>query len=211
VLVRPLVGGARLVIAASSFLAEEARRLGAKQVDVIPAAVQVPRDVSPPDEPPHVLFVGRLSEEKGILDFLAATDGLPRVIVGDGPLRGRVPEATGYVPPSEVGTYYERAAVLCVPSRREGYGMAAREAMAYGRPVVTTGVGGLAGLGDGAVVVDRVGLRDAIVGLLDNAQRRAVLGAAARATAEATFSTDAAAAALIDVYRRTQISTPPEA
>src|SRR5213079_2756826 len=80
---------------------------------------------------------------KGILEFLGATEGLPRVIVGDGPLRARVPEAVGFVPPADVGRYYERAAVVCVPSRREGYGMTAREAMAYGRPVVAAAVGGL--------------------------------------------------------------------
>ena len=105
---------------------------------MIPNGVEIPAEVGEPAEPPHVLFVGRLSEEKGILDFLAATEGLPRVIVGDGPLRGRVPEAVGFVPPGELGPYYERAAVVCVPSRREGYGVVAREAMAYGRPVVAT-------------------------------------------------------------------------
>ena len=47
------------------------------------------------------------------------------------------------MPPHELGPYYERAAVVCVPSRREGYGVVAREAMAYGRPVVATAVGGL--------------------------------------------------------------------
>jgi glycosyltransferase involved in cell wall biosynthesis len=209
-LVRPLVAGARLVIAASSFLADEARRLGARRVEVVAPGVRVPELVAPSAEPPHALFVGRLSEEKGILDFLAATDGLPRVIVGDGPLRDRVPEATGYVPPAEVGAYYERAAVVCVPSRREGYGLTAREAMAYGRPVVTTGVGGLAGLGEGAVVAEPSTLRAAIAGLLGDPEHRAVLGAAARATAERSFSVDTAAAALVDAYRRTQISTPPE-
>ena len=91
-----------------------------------------------------MLFAGRLSEEKGILEFLDATEGLPRVIVGDGPLREQVPEAVGFVPHERLGEYYERAAVVCVPSRREGYGVVAREALAYGRPVVTTGVGGLA-------------------------------------------------------------------
>ncbi len=105
--------------------------------------VAIPDEVGEPVDPPHVLFVGRLSPEKGILDFLEATEGMPRVIVGDGPLRDRVPETVGFVPPSEVGPYYERAAVVCVPSRREGYGLAAREAMAYGRPVVATAVGGL--------------------------------------------------------------------
>src|SRR5438034_1145303 len=68
---------------------------------------------------------------------------MSRVIVGDGPLRDRVPEAVGFVPPRELGAYYERAAVVCVPSRREGYGVVARDAMAYGRPVVATEVGGL--------------------------------------------------------------------
>ena len=97
---------------------------------------------------------GRLSEEKGILEFVEATEGLPRVIVGDGPLRDRVPEAVGFVPPAQLGAYYERAAVVCVPSRREGYGMTAREAMAYGRPVVATRVGGLADLSDGVTFVE---------------------------------------------------------
>ncbi len=129
----PLLRRARVVIAASTYLANEARRLGATRVEVVPAGVAIPETVGPPVDPPHVLFVGRLSEEKGILEFLAATEGLPRVIVGDGPLRDRVPEAVGFVPPSELGPYYERAAVVCVPSRREGYGMTAREAMADGR------------------------------------------------------------------------------
>ena len=208
-LVRPLVAGARLVIAASSFLADAARGLGAKQVEVIAPGVALPDRVVAAQEPPHVLYVGRLSEEKGILDFLAATEGLPRVIVGDGPLRDRVPEATGFVAPTDVGAYYERAAVVCVPSRREGYGMTAREAMAYGRPVVTTGVDGLADLGDGAVAVEPAELRKAIEELLADPKARARLGAAARATAEASFSRDVAASTLVEAYRRTQISTPP--
>src|SRR5262249_22212005 len=49
-------------------------------------------------------------------------------------------------PPSELGAYYERATVVCVPSRRDGYGVTAREALAHGRAVVATCVGGLADL-----------------------------------------------------------------
>ena len=131
--------GARLVLAASSFLAGEAEELGARRVSVsCRPASSCPQTVAEPAEPPHVLYAGRLSEEKGILEFVEATTGLPRVIVGDGPLRARVPDAVGFVPPAELGAYYERAAIVCVPSRREGYGMTAREAMAYGRPVVAT-------------------------------------------------------------------------
>ena len=140
-LFRPLLRRARLAIVASEYLADAARELGAREVRVVPSGVEIPEAVGEPDEPPHVLFVGRLSPEKGIHEFLAATEGLPRVIVGAGPVD--VPEAVGFVPRSELGPYYERAAVVCVPSRREGYGVVAREAMAYGRPVVATAVGGL--------------------------------------------------------------------
>ena len=205
-LVRPLLRRARVVIAASAFLAEAARSLGAREVRVIPTGVEIPPEVGEPAEPPHVLFVGRLSEEKGILDFLAATEGLPRVIVGDGPLRGRVPEAVGFVPPSELGPFYERAAVVCVPSRREGYGVVAREAMAYGRPVVATAVGGLAdAVEDGVTGVlvaarDPHGLRDALRRLLADAGERRRLGAAGRRFAEERWGVHAATQALLRVY-----------
>jgi glycosyltransferase involved in cell wall biosynthesis len=208
-LARPLVRRARSVVAASSFLAESARRLGALDVRVIPNGVDIPGEIGEPDDPPHVLFAGRLSEEKGILEFLEATDGLPRVIVGDGPLRDRVPDVKGSVPHELMGGYYERAAVVCVPSRREGYGMVAREAMAYGRPVVATGVGGLLDAvsnGETGVVVpagDRAALRSAITSLLGDPEACRRLGAAARATAERDLSSDATAAALVDLYLET--------
>jgi glycosyltransferase involved in cell wall biosynthesis len=190
-LVRPLVRGARLVIAASTFLADEARALGAREVRVVPTGVKVPARVGEPAAPPHVLYVGRLSEEKGILEFVEATAGLPRVIVGDGPLRHEVPETVGMVPRHELGAYYERASVVCVPSRREGYGVVAREAMAYGRPVVATRVGGLVdAVEDGVTGLlveprDAPSLRAALCRLLDEREERARLaGAAAVRAAE---------------------------
>ena len=110
-LFRPLLQRARLAIVASEYLAAR-RGLGAREVRVVPSPIELPESVGEPDEPPHVLFVGRLSPEKGIHEFLAATEGLPRVIVGAGPVD--VPEAVGFVPRSELGPYYERAAVVCV-------------------------------------------------------------------------------------------------
>jgi glycosyltransferase involved in cell wall biosynthesis len=205
-LVRPLLRRARSVIAASRYLADRALELGARTVRVVPVGVELPDETGSPQEPPHVLFAGRLSEEKGILDFLAATDGLARVVVGDGPLRGRVPESVGFVPPSRLGAYYERAAVVCVPSRREGYGMVAREAMAYARPVVAARVGGLAELeGDAALLVppgDTAALRAAVRALLADSAERRRRGEAARAAA-AGFSPARAAAELRAVYEST--------
>jgi glycosyltransferase involved in cell wall biosynthesis len=203
-LVQPLVRGARRVLAASASLAEDARSLGANDVRIVPFGVDLPAGVRPPAEPPHALFAGRLSAEKGILDFVAATERLPRVIVGDGPLRDRVPDALGFAPPLELGAYYERAAVVCVPSRREGYGFAAREAMAYGRPLVASRVGGLADLdGTGAVLVapgDVGALRSALERLLGDAGERARLGSRAREVAASRFSHETCARFLIEVY-----------
>jgi glycosyltransferase involved in cell wall biosynthesis len=182
---RPILRRARLVIAATEFLANAAVELGAREVRVVSSGVEIPETVGDPEDPPHVLFVGRLSPEKGIREFLAATTGLPRVIVGGGPIK--VPEGVGFVPHAELGPYYERAAVVCVPSRREGYGFVAHEAMAYGRPVVATRVGGLVdAIEDGVtgVIVDAgdnvCALRRAVERLLANPGERQSLGTAAR-------------------------------
>jgi glycosyltransferase involved in cell wall biosynthesis len=192
---------ARLVLAASEFLAEEARRLGAHEVRVIPTGVDLPPTIEDPDDPPHVLFAGRLSPEKGVEDFLRATEGMRRVVVGSGPVH--VPEGVGPVPPAKLGSYYERAAVVCVPSRREGYGMVAREAMAYGRPVVATRVGGLVDAVDDDVnglLVDRSGLRLAVQRLLAEPALRSRLGKAAREKAQREWSWAASSSALADAY-----------
>ena len=97
------------------------------------------------------------------------------MIVGAGPVRAcRRRSASSRVPSS--ARYYERAAVVCVPSRREGYGVVAREAMAYGRPVVATAVGGLVdAVQDGVTGVlvppgDAAALREAIERLLADAR-----------------------------------------
>ncbi len=183
---RLLVGRARVVLVASSALADAARRLGARDVRVVPNGIDVPGAVVAPESPPHVLYVGRLSEEKGVRELAEAAAGLPLVVVGDGPLRDLFPDAAGFVPPSEVGAWLDRAAVVVVPSRREGYGVLAREAMAHGRAVVATRVGGLVDAIEdertGLLVEpgDALALRAAVVRALDDAELRERLGAAAR-------------------------------
>ena len=205
-LFRPLLRRARAVVAASSALAEDARPLGARHVHRIPAAVGNPERVAEPDEPPHVLYVGRLAPEKGILELLEAARGLPLVVVGDGPLRGHVPQALGFVPPADVGPYLDRAAVVAVPSRREGFGFACAEAMAHGRPVVASAVGGLVDhVEDGVTGLlvppgDVAALRAALKRLLADAGLRARLGAAARERARERLAPEAATAALVSVY-----------
>jgi glycosyltransferase involved in cell wall biosynthesis len=212
---RRLVRRAGIVLCPSEALAAAARELDAREVRVVPGGVALPDEAGEPDEPPHALFVGRLSEEKGILDFVEATEGIPRVIVGDGPLRSRVPDAVGFVPPSELGAFYERAAVVVCPSRREGYGVVAREAMAHGRPVIAAAVGGLVdAVEDGVTGLlvaprDPAALRGAIGALLADDALARRLGAAARQTARERFSWRVATERTIAAYQDALKGRPP--
>lgn len=205
-LARPALRGARLVLCPSRAVAAAARRLGAREVRVVPGGVAIPDRVAEPAEPPHVLYAGRLSAEKGIEELAEATRGLARVVVGDGPLRRLLPDALGFVSPRALGPYYEQAAVVCCPSRREGYGVVAREAMAHGRPVVAAAVGGLLDAVEhgvtGLLVPPRHprGLRKALERLLADRDLRQRMGAEARARAEALFSWERAAKLLVACY-----------
>ena len=205
-LARSVLRRARLVVCASNALAQAARELGAGEVRVSPSGVELPERVGEPAEPPEVLFVGRLSAEKGILELVQAADGMKLVVAGDGPLRERVPGALGFVPHHELGPLYERAAVVAVPSHREGFGVACAEAMAAGRPVVASAVGGLLDLvvdGETGLLVpprDVPALRAALERLLADEELRRKLGAAGRERAREHFSWPAVTAATIEAY-----------
>jgi glycosyltransferase involved in cell wall biosynthesis len=205
---RWLVRRARLALCVSRELEATATELGARKCVPVSNGVSIPEQVREPDEPPHVLYVGRLSEEKGVLELVEACgDDVPLVVVGDGPLRAAVPNAVGFVSPTELGDWYKRAAIVACPSRREGYGVVAREAMAWARPVVASAVGGLRdAVDDGATGLlvhsgDVTSLRAALEQLRSDTHLRARLGAAARAKAERQFSFAAAAEALLDLWQ----------
>jgi glycosyltransferase involved in cell wall biosynthesis len=99
---------------------------------------------------PVFLCVGSLIERKNVVrlaDAFAQLGTGRLVFVGDGPLRGELEgranvEITGYVPHDEVPRYLAEATVLCQPSLIEPFGQALLEAMASGRSVVATRVGG---------------------------------------------------------------------
>jgi glycosyltransferase involved in cell wall biosynthesis len=201
-----VLSSARLVIAASTALAEAAQRLGAEEVRIIPSGVDLPEHVGEEARPPEVLYAGRLSPEKGVLELVEAARGMNLVVAGDGPLRSRVPGARGFVPHDELERLYARAAVVACPSRREGFGVACLEAMAHARPVVATAVGGLRDLvveAETGLVVpprDSRALRAALERLLAEPELRKRLGAAGRERARRRFSWDVVTAALMAAY-----------
>ena len=154
-----------------------------------------------------MLYVGRLAAEKGVEELVERDRG-HRLASSSATARCDIsyPMPSGSCRRRSSAHYYDRAAIVVCPSRREGYGVVAREAMAHGRPVVASAVGGLLD----AVEHERTGLlvppgdgpalRAAIERLLADTTLRARLGAAAREHASERFSWAAATAATIAAY-----------
>jgi glycosyltransferase involved in cell wall biosynthesis len=203
---RPVLRRARAVICPSNEVAEEARRLGARRVRVISPEFAVPAATSEEGVPATVLFAGRLSPEKGILELVEATRGMNLVVAGDGPLRRRVPQALGFVSYEKIGELYDQAAVVACPSSREGFGMSCAEAMAHGRAVVVCPVGGLRDLVvDGVTGIfvppgDVEALRTALEKLLADSELRRRMGAAGRKRILELFTWGSMLERLLETY-----------
>ena len=206
-LVHALLRRASAVICVSETVAAALRSAGVDVV-VIPNGVRVPAEVGASAEPPEVLYVGRLSPEKNVDTLVEAVGDLNLVVAGDGPLRERVPNALGAVPHAEVERLLERASVVVSPCEREGFGLAAAEAMAFGRPVVAAAGGALLELvadGETGLLVpprDAAALREAVERLLGDRELRERLGRAARERARERFGWDGVIERTLEVYRR---------
>ncbi len=119
-----------------------------------------------------------------------------------------MPGALGWVPRPEYERLLGEATVVACPSRREGFGVVCAEAMARGRAVVASAVGGLLDLVEhertGLLVPpeDPAALRTALERLLADEALRNELGTAARARVTDLCAWDAVTERTIAVYRR---------
>ena len=148
---------AAAVVAVSGYLRGELERAVPEargKTEVVDCGVDVERfAVAPaPDGPPSYLFVGTLTERKNVVRLAEAfersgDENATLTLVGDGPLRPalsgrRGVKLVGAVPHDEVRAHMAAARVVCQPSLVEPLGQALLEAMAMGRSVVATNVGG---------------------------------------------------------------------
>ena len=111
---------------------------------------------------------------------------------------------TGRIPADELAALYRLAAVVAVPSRYEGFGLPAAEAMAHGAPLVAATAGALPEVvGDAGVLVDPddvAAWAAAIAALVGDDAERARLAEAGRRRA-AALSWSANAEGLLAAYR----------
>lgn len=136
-----------------------------------------------------IFYLGRLVGYKGIKYLIRAARDIPEeyvaLIGGCGPLRRELEEEIsrlglssrvkmlGYIPQEHIGAYYKASSLFCLPSinKAEAFGIVQLEAMASGRPVISTsiegsGVGWVNRHGESGVTVrpcDPAGIAQAVV------------------------------------------------
>ena len=171
----------------------------------------------------EVLCIGRASDpNKGIRTLIEAFAELPgeyrlTLVDNDHPGNevfkwaaaagiGARLRVTGRVETDELVKLYRRAALVVVPSRYEGFGLPAVEAMACGTPVVACRAGALPevmAIAGGGLLVEKdspAALAEGMRQLLDDRERRIALGRHGRARVDEHFSWRRVAAATAQGY-----------
>jgi glycosyltransferase involved in cell wall biosynthesis len=229
---RMVIRRARAVVVPSRAhlaLSQELRGYEGK-VEIIPFGIDQTRwevvPPPPPGAPPRAIFIGRLVAYKGLDVLLRALEQVPDLrldIVGSGPEGPRLRTLAqalaitdrvrwyGEYPDDDLPRRMADADFLVLPSVtvEEMFGMVVLEAMAAGRPVITTAlpsavrevnVPGVTGLE--VPLRDVAALASALEALSRDRGRRAAMGDAGRKRVAERFTQTAMAAKHIELYQR---------
>ena len=102
----------------------------------------------------NLLFVGRLDKQKGLDIFLDVYNkyefkNMHLYVIGTSVLDNTIPKNTdkitylGWVDSKEIDVYYQKCDVVIMPSRWEGFGLVAIEAMRNSKPIIVSNRGAL--------------------------------------------------------------------
>jgi glycosyltransferase involved in cell wall biosynthesis len=224
-LFRRVVRRSAAVTAVSRWLAAEAQELSGLMPKVAPmpveAAIFTPG--APSARGDRLLFVGRLTKQKGVDLLLRALVLLPPSlgldVVGDGEERAALEMLAaslgvqqriswhGMQAAVSLPGFYRAAVTLVVTSLDEGLGLVAVEAQLCETPVVAFASGGLLDVVEHGVTGmlvehrDPAALADAISAVVMRPDRGAALGRAGRERALSSFDPEVAARRYVDIYR----------
>ena len=232
-IVKRTLRSAAWVVGCSEATLDEGRQLVAEikvRSSVIHNGLDVPSEQPEPIsfDPPRLLCLGRLVEDKGFdlaLDAVAVLqENFPQLsltIAGDGPARADLEQQAsrlgisgavhfaGWVEPGEIPKLVNASSIVVVPSRwQEPFGLVVLEAALMARPVVATRVGGLPEV----IVNEQTGLlvepenaaalAKAIKSLLEQPTVAAQMGQAGKSRALANFSFERYVKAYEAIYKR---------
>ena len=142
-------------IAPSQFLADlTSRRIPQEKIHILRNGINLDEYSSPYADRGYILYFGRLSKEKGIRTLMEAhsklNSAIPLQVVGSGPLAESLQSAypdvqfIGYKTGTELHDLIREAALVVVPSEcYENCSMSVLEAMASGKAVIGSNLGGL--------------------------------------------------------------------
>jgi glycosyltransferase involved in cell wall biosynthesis len=225
------------LVANSTAIADEVRRdegVPAAKISVIRNGMR--RNEFEPAEPatvltslPVVLCVANLGAHKGHRYLLKACSALQSsghpctlVLIGDGPERNQLEQMADSLgidarflgARTDVAGFLARADVVVLPSLYEGSSNAVMEAMAAGRPVVATAVGGTPELleGRGMLVppADAAGLAEGLQHVLSDRDAADAMGRKAHEWAMANLTDDVMVDCYVTLYRQLLESLPTE-
>jgi glycosyltransferase involved in cell wall biosynthesis len=164
-----------------------------------------------------LIFVGRLSPEKGLSHLVRALSGtnVQLRILGDGPERAALESQAspniifeGLVSPERVREAMRRAKILVLPSiSYDNMPVCVVEAFASGLPVIATRLGSLPEIVEDGVTgrlvapADPTALREATTELLSDPQRLAAMSIAARRRYESHYSPERHLGQLLGIYK----------
>lgn len=188
-------------------LPAERLRINANGIDDPGPVPAVPRD--------GLVFVGRLSEEKGLRILAAASERIsaPITVIGDGPMMGELAgtptlRLIGYQDQPAVRAAMARAQAIVVPSIcYEGLPTVIPEAFAAGTPVVASAIGAMPELisegvtGFLAAPGNPIALAEALGRVLADPAGARRMGAAARTVFEQSWVSDIVTARTLAIYR----------
>ena len=168
--------------------------------------------------PNMVSFIGRVSAEKGIKEFVEAASRLPEInfkVIGSyskdyellKAASSKNVEWTGFVGGEALDQLFIKSRIVVVPGKSyEGFPNVITRAMKHGRPVITSNIGAMASIIDhnenGLLVppANAEALSEAIGQLFHDDEKCKLFGAAAKSKAEVLYTNDKVYQNLIEVY-----------